>query len=260
MTGHINDVVDPSRDFVIAVRIPLCAVSRKVVSRELCKVVFFEQLRIAEYASHHAGPGGFHAERSLSRTLNFLAVLVHDGRYDAEERHHTLGGFNIDSTRQRQNHVSACFRLPPGICDRAPAAADLVVEPPPGFRVQRFTDGTQNAERGKIMFFHPLIAFLCHGADSGRSGIEVVDIVFFHNLPEPVEAGIAGNTFKHDTCVPIRERSVADIAVAGHPPDVGRAPINIFFTHVKGKLLCHGGIEEIACGCMENALGLSSRP
>ena len=54
----------------------------------------------------------------------------------------------------------------------------------------------------------------------------------------------------------VAERSVDNVAVTRHPADVGRAPVDIFVAHVKGKLLGHGGIKQVT-GCrMDDALGL----
>ncbi|OPZ26777.1 MAG: hypothetical protein BWZ01_01950 [Deltaproteobacteria bacterium ADurb.BinA179] len=155
--------------------------------------------------------------------------------------------------------MSAGLALPPGIGDRAPAAAHLVVEPPPCLGVERLSHRTQDPQRGEVVHLDPLVAFFRDCADSGRRSVEVVDVVLLDNGPEPVIGRIAGYALEHDARVAVAQRAIDDVAVAGHPPDVGRAPVDVFIAHVECIFLCHGRIEEIPCRGMEHPLGLSGR-
>ena len=74
------------------------------------------------------GHAFLNAERACTRPLISLPSSSIMAGTDTEEGDHRLGGLDVDGTGQRQDHVSARFRLPPGIGDRASAAADLVVD------------------------------------------------------------------------------------------------------------------------------------
>lgn len=52
---------------------------------------------------------------------------------------------------QAGQHVAARLRLPEGVSDGAPAAADQVVVPQPRLRVYRLTDTAQHAQAFQIM-------------------------------------------------------------------------------------------------------------
>jgi hypothetical protein len=72
------------------------------------------------------------------------------------------------------------------------------VVPHPGFRVDGFADGTEDAEGAEVMSIGPFLAEADEGTDGGRGGIEDVDLEFFDDLPEATGVGEGGDTFEHE--------------------------------------------------------------
>ena len=98
----------------------------------------------------------------------------------------------------------------------------------------------------------------CHqGADGRRSGVELVDLELFADLPEAGRRRIRGHALKHDRGGPVEQRAVDDIAVSGDPADVGGAPVDVV-----GLVLEYIGeavarIHHIASTSMDHPLGLA---
>ena len=79
------------------------------------------------------------------------------------------------------------------------------------------------------------------------------------HAPEARGGRIVRHAFEHEGGGAVRQRAVQDVAVARHPADVGRAPIDIAVVIVEDILVRHGGIDQIAAGRMHNALGFAGR-
>ena len=146
VTGNVDDVVDPAGDLIVAVRIALGAVTGEVVPGVQDEIVFLVQVRVAYIPLNMPGQAVLMQSAPFPDPVISFPSSSMMARHNAEERHHCLGRFDVDCAGQWENHVSAVLRLPPGVDDRATATADLVVEPPPGFGIQRFADGAQNAQ------------------------------------------------------------------------------------------------------------------
>jgi hypothetical protein len=76
------------------------------------------------------------------------------------------------------------------------------------------------------------------------------------DVPEAVEAGRVGRALVHEGGGAIGERPVDDVAVPGDPPDVGGAPVGVFFLYVEEVLHGEARLEEIAGRRVHDALGL----
>src|SRR5579863_9285272 len=101
-----------------------------------------------------------------------------------------------------------------------------------------------------------MVALTDQRADGGRRSIENADAIFLDHAPPAVELRIIGSAFVHHAGRTGGERSVDDVAVAGDPSDVGRAPVRIFFLEVEDPFHGGGDVGEIAAGGVENSLGL----
>src|SRR5258708_17609465 len=119
MAGHVDDVVDPAGDPVIAVLVATRAVAREVLARMGLEIGVDETLMIAEHGAHLAGPRIRDAEIAARRAFEHLALRIHDLRNDAEERPRGRAGLEARGARQRRDKDAAGLRLPPGIDDRA---------------------------------------------------------------------------------------------------------------------------------------------
>ena len=78
---------------------------------------------------------------------DLVALVIHDCGIDAEERQRRGAGLGRNRAGQRRDHDRAGFGLPPGIDDRTTPAADDLVIPHPRFRIDRFADGAEQAQR-----------------------------------------------------------------------------------------------------------------
>ena len=79
-----------------------------------------------------------------------------------------------------------------------------------------------------------------------------------HNLPEPSGVGIGRYALEHDRGRPVRKRSVHDVGVAGDPPDVCRAPVDVPVVIVEYVVMGHRGIRDVTARGMQHPFGLSS--
>ena len=141
-------------------------------------------------------------------------------------------------------------------------AADLLVIPHPGFGVDRFADGAEEAEGGEVVGFGELVAGLDEGADGGGGGVEDGDAVLLDHLPEAAEVGVVRGALVHDLGDAVGEGAVGDVGVAGDPADVGGAPVDVVVRKQgmsKMYLLVDAGADEVAAGGVEDALGFAGR-
>ena len=190
--------------------------------------------------------------------LNF-ALGVDDLRNDAKEGPCRRPGFELDGAGQRGNENAAGLGLPPGVDDRAAAIADDAVIPFPRLRIDRLADRTQKTKRRAARFLHRLLARAHQRADGGRRGVEDVDLVLVDDLPEPAYRRIVGNALEHEGRRAVGQRPIEDVAVTGHPADVGRAPIDVAIVIVEDILMGHRDVDEIASGGVQNALRRARR-
>ena len=208
-------------------------------------------------SSEHGRPWFANDEFATFVGATFLTCFVKDGGIDAEEGQRGRSGFGRSAAGKRRNHDGTSLSLPPGIDDGTTSAADLFVIPHPGFRIDGFTDGAKQAERGKIVRVGELIARFNEGTNGGRRGVENSDAVFLDNVPEPSEVGVIRSAFIHDLGHSVGERTVGDVGMPGDPADVGSAPIDVVILHIENVFA--GGVSagEVSAGSVENTLGLS---
>ena len=81
--------------------------------------------------------------------------------------------------------------------------------------------------------------------------------MFFTDLPETAGVRVGGHTLEHERGRPVRKRAVDNIAVAGDPAHVRRAPEDVPVVIVEDILVGHGGVDKITAGGVHNALGLA---
>ena len=106
---------------------------------------------------------------------------------------------------------------------------------------------------------HRLLAGPHQRADRGRRGVEDVDLVLVDHLPEAGDRRIGRHALEHQRRRAVGERAVEDVGVAGHPADIGRAPVDVAVVVVEDVLVRDRGVDEIAAGGVQHALGLAGR-
>ena len=255
VTGDVDHVVDAAGDPEVAVLVADGAVAREVIfTTPAVPIGIHVALFVAEDALRDAGPRLADGEDAV---VGLVAVLVEDGGVDAEEGQRGRARLRGRAARHRGDHVAAGLGLPPGVDDRAALGADVAVVPEPSFRVDRFADGAEEAQRGEVMLLHPFIAPLHEGADGGRRGVEDRDLVVLDDFPEAAEVRSVGRAFIHQHRGAIEQRTVDHVGVARDPTHVGRAPEEVIAPKVEDVLVGRVGVDHVAAHAVHDALGLA---
>ena len=104
-----------------------------------------------------------------------------------------------------------------------------------------------------------VVAPLHERADGGGGGVEDVDVVFLHDVPETPRVGVVGRSLVHDGRSAVQQRAVDDVAVARHPADVRRAPVCVLVLQVEHVLRGQVGAAHVPARGVHDALGLAGR-
>ncbi len=158
---------------------------------------------------------------------------------------------------QGGDHVATGLGLPPGVHDGAAAVAHHVVVPFPGLGVDGFAHGAQQAQGGAGGLLHHLVAAGHEGADGGGRGVEDVDLVLVHNLPEARGVGVGGDALEHEGDGAVGQGTVDDVGVACDPAHVGGAPVDVTLVVVEGELVGDGGVDHVTAGGVQHPLGFA---
>ncbi len=214
---------------------------------------------IAKQRARLTRPGVVNHQVTFGCALKLIAFVVHQRRLHAEEGFGSGARFQLGGTRQRCDHEAAGFGLPPGINNRAATVANLFVIPLPGFRIDRFTYGTHNAQTAASGAFNGPVAFRHQRANSGGCSVEQGHVVLVDDLRHPARFRPVGHPFKHQRGGATGQRAIEQIAVTGDPADIGGAPVNVVVMVIKNILKGAGGIDQIAAGGMQYAFWLPGR-
>ena len=135
----------------------------------------------------------------------------------------------------------------------------MVVIPQPSLGVDRLADRTENAQRTASGAVDIVLALAHQGADRGRCGIKDRDLMLVDHLPKARRVGIVGNALEHQGCGAVRQRTIKNVAVPGHPADVCGAPENLALAVVENIFVRHRRIDEITAGRMQDPFRLTGR-
>ena len=247
VTGDVDDVIDAARDPVVTIGVTAAAVTGEVVAFVVAEIGLHEAFMIAPNGTHLTRPAVFEAQNAFAfSVVDFFArVRVQNNGLNAEERLGCRAGLEGRGAGQGGQQVTAGLSLPPRVNDGAFPFADHVIVPVPGFGVDRLTDGAQHLERRQIAFLNKLVTLTHQRANGGGSGVELVHLVLFADLPEAAGIGVGRHAFEHDRGRAIGQRAVDDVAVAGDPTHVSGAPEDVAIMVVKDVFHGHRGIGEI---------------
>ena len=96
--------------------------------------------------------------------------------------------------------------------------------------------------------------------DRRRRRVEDRDAVALDDLPPAVLVREVGRPLVEDRGGAVRQRPVDDVAVAGDPADVGRAPVDVLLRlQVEDQRVRRGDADEIAAGRVRDPLRLRGR-
>jgi len=141
VAGDVEHVIEAADDPEIAVFVAARAVARGVNAAGVIRPVSgLVALLVAVNRADHGRPRLADDEAPVLAVFAFLARVIEDRGVDAEEGPRGGAGLAGRGSGQRGNQDRARFGLPPGVDDRASAAADVFVIPVPGFRVDRFSN------------------------------------------------------------------------------------------------------------------------
>ena len=107
------------------------------------------------------------------------------------------------------------------------------------------------------MSLRPGIAETHQAADGSRSGVKDGDAVMLDHLPPAVGVGMVGRTLVHEAGGAQDQRRIDNVAVAGDPARIGRAPPAILFLDVEDPLQGGAGVDLIAAMRVQQSLWLA---
>ncbi len=259
MTGDVDDVIDTAGDPVVTVLVAARAIAGEILAGEGGEIGLDEALVIAVDGPHHARPRLGDAEIAFGRALAQPAFAIDDDRLDAEERPGRRTRLQGRCAGQRRYQDAAGFRLPPGVDDRRALVADDIIVPKPCFRIDRLADRAEEAQRFAARSLDVAVALAHQRADRRRGRVEDVDFVLVDDLPEARRVGVVRYALEHQRRRAVGERAVENIAVPGHPADIGGAPIDIAVVIIEDVLMRHRGEDEIAASGVQYPLWLAGR-
>lgn len=90
----------------------------------------------------------------------------------------------------------------------------MIVQPVPGFGVDRLADATNDAQGAEVGLLDVLFAESAEQTDSGGGGVEVGDLMPVNGLPEAGGRGVDRCRLEHGRGNTIGKRAVDDITVS----------------------------------------------
>src|ERR1035437_1828360 len=259
--GHVDHVVDPAEDPVIAVGGLYRSVTGKVgpvspvlavlVGAVLLVIGLHEHVGLAPDGLEDPGPGVADADvASLAAASgHFVSVLVIYHRVDPQDRGSATTGFHRVHSGQRASQKATVLGLPPGVDDHGFTFADGVVVPAPHRRLDGLTHGRHVLEV-VVVFGWFVWSELAQHANGRGCGVEDVHPDPLGDPPRTTRIGIGGNPFVHDTGRSERQRTVNDVGVPGDPPDIRRAPVGVLLVDVLVVLRGSRDVRQVSPGRM----------
>ena len=230
MPGDVNDIVDAAHHEQVAIGVEVPAVAGQVVARVLAQIGRFEPGVVAP--QRRQGAGGQRqpdADRALFSGLAPGAVDVQDLHVVAGHRYRRRA--RLQRKLLHPNRIGgdrpAGLGLPPVVNHRD---AQLVGSPQIGVGIQALAGLEQIAQRRQIVAadVQTVGVLLADGANRGGRAEQHLDAVLGSHPPERTRIGGADRlAFIEHGGGTGQQRSVHDVGVADHPPDVGGRPEHI---------------------------------
>src|SRR5208282_531437 len=216
-------------------------------------------LGVAVDRSQHPGPRFAHDQQAALVGADALAVAGDDVGGDSGQWIRGRAGLGGDRPGHRAYHDPAGLGLPPRIDDWAPLAADNFAVPHPRFGIDRLSHRTKQSQTRQVMLFYPRVAPFYESPDGSGRGVEDADAVLRYYPPEAIVLGEIRRAFIHYDRRARRQRPVHGVTVAGYPPDIRRAPVDVVLLQVEHPLHRHQDMSQVPAGRMHDALGFAGR-
>lgn len=145
---HVDNVIDPSSDPVVAVLVPAARIPTDVlvIGDQLgfaiveLEVSVLEPLLVAVDPPQLAGPALPNGQVSTAFPFQLLALCIEHYGLDAKEGQRCGARLKRGGTRKGRDHVAASLSLPPGINNGAILLANVLVVPLPSLGIDRLTN------------------------------------------------------------------------------------------------------------------------
>ena len=257
----VHHVVDPAEQPEVAVVVPARAVAHEVRVRPvLGEVVGHVALVVVPERAEDPRPRLLQDEELALALWDLVALLVQDRRLDAGQRRGGGARLERSDSRQRADKDAAGLRLPPGVHHRAALAADVLPVPEPRLRVDRLADRAEQLQRAQVVPLHRLRTGLDERPDQSRRRVVLRDLVLLDDRPMAVDVRIGRVALIQHAGHAVGQRRVDDVAVSGHPADVGGAPPDVVVMDVEHVLVRERDVGEVAARGVLGGLGLCRRP
>ena len=209
--------------------------------------------------AQHRRPRTAQDEVTAAAGPDLVPLLVVDSCVDARERLGRRPWLQRGHSGQRCDHDHSGLGLPPRVDDRCPVAADVLPVPDPGLRVDRFSDRTEQPQRRQIVLLGVFRPPFHVRSDRRRCRVEDVDLVALDDRPPTILVRVVRDALVDHAGRAVAQRPVHDVAVAGDPADVGRAPVHRAGLDVEDVVVRRRGADEVAARCVNDPLRLRGR-
>src|SRR4051812_47116905 len=260
VAGDVDHIVDAPDDPEVAVLVPAGRVADEVdVLAVLGPVRLDVALVVPVERAQHPGPRPAQSQVALLGA-GVVGLLVDDLRLDARQRRAGRPRLHVLQPGQRGDEDRARLGLPPGVDNWAALAADHVVVPEPGLRVDRLSDRAEEAQAGEVVLLRMLDAPLHARADRRRGRVEDRDLVALDQVPPDVLVRVVRRALVHHRRAAVGQRPIDDVGVPGDPADVGRAPEDVGSRlEVEHHTVRVGDVRQVAPGGVQDPLRLGGR-
>ena len=202
MARDVDHVIDATHDPEVTICIPASAIPSEIEIRAIGRTDVFpvtlaEALGVAVHGAHHPGPWGTHRQIAAFIGTTTVAFRIDDVGLNTRQRQGGGAWLGGRCSRQRADHHSTGFGLPPGVDDRTAIASNHIAIPHPCLRIDRFADRAQEAEAAHVELIRNGSTVLHESPDRCRSRIEDRDPMLLNQLPEGAGLGGARCAFIH---------------------------------------------------------------
>jgi len=129
--------------------------------------------------------------------------------------------------------------------------------PLPHFCSDRLTNTAQNSQVLHLVL-DKVVTSTLQKSQSGRSNVELCDLVLGNNVPVSAEIGVCGSALENDCCNTQQQRCVNNVCVTSNPTNITTTEEDVLVVDVENVLARGSSTQEVTTGGVHDTLGLSS--